>query len=302
MTTSQAVILGIVEGLTEFLPISSTGHMMLAQALLKMPNNEFTKVFIVNIQFGAILSVLILYWKRFFYIDGLSKDGAINVLREKFDFYLRLFVAFLPAAVLGLLFKKHIDKMLSSITTVAISWLVGGIVLVLIDKIFKSQIDEAAQQEDTVRVKTINEFGVEIYVEKPVAFVVSWSQAFIIGCFQTISMIPGVSRSAATIVGALTQKFNIKKAAEFSFFLAVPTVFGAAVFETYKGFYFITGSDIGYLVIGNIVSFVVGVLAIKFFIDLITHFGLKFFGYYRIILGGVIIILLLTGHKLEIAG
>ena len=287
MTTIETVILGIVEGLTEFLPVSSTGHMILAEALLKMEKSSVTNVFIVNIQFGAILSVIFLYWRRFF---------------QTMDFYYKLAVAFIPAAVLGLLLNKVIDRLLSSVTTVAISLVVGGVVLVLIDKIFKKQIADAVLEEDTVLVKGVNEFGVEVVQEKLTPFDVSWSQAFIIGCFQTVAMIPGVSRSAVTIIGGLTQKFNIKKAAEFSFFLAVPTVTAAAAFKLLKDFYIIKGTDISMLLLGNVVSFVVGMIAIKFFIDLITRFGLKFFGYYRIIIGLAILIMLAMGHKLEIAG
>ena len=288
MTTTEAVILGIVEGLTEFLPVSSTGHMMLTQALLKLHSTNFNKIFLINIQFGAILSVVFLYWRRFF---------------KSMDFYYKLAVAFIPSAVLGLLLKKHIDVLLSSITTVAISWLVGGIILVLVDRIFKKQIEDAASFEDTVLVKSNNEFGVEVTKEELVPIDVSWKQAFIIGCYQVIAMIPGVSRSAATIIGGMTQKFNIKVAAEFSFFLGVPTVFAAAALETIKGFNDIKGiDDIELLVLGNIISFVIGMVAIKFFIDLISRFGLKFFGYYRIILGAIILIMLATGHKLEIAG
>jgi len=287
MTTTEAVILGIVEGLTEFLPVSSTGHMMLTQALLKLHSSNFNKIFLINIQFGAILSVVFLYWRRFF---------------QSLDFYYKLLVAFIPSAVLGLLLKKHIDILLSSITTVAISWLVGGIILVLVDRLFKKQIEDAAKFEDTVLVKSINEFGVEVTREELVPIEVSWRQAFIIGCYQVVAMIPGVSRSAATIIGGMTQKFNIKVAAEFSFFLGVPTVFAAAALETFKGFNDIKGADdIELLLLGNVISFVIGMIAIKFFIDLISRFGLKFFGYYRIILGAIILILLATGHKLEIA-
>ena len=287
MTTAEAVILGIVEGLTEFLPVSSTGHMILAEAMLKMERSSLTNVFIVNIQFGAILAVLILYWKRFL---------------QSLDLYYKLAFAFIPAAVLGLLLNKVIDRLLSSVTTVAISLVLGGIVLVLIDRIFKKQIDDAAHDEDTVLVKRINEFGVEVTDEKLVPFNISWRQAFIIGCYQTIAMIPGVSRSAVTIIGGLTQKFNIKRAAEFSFFLAVPTVTAAAIFKLYKEFYIIKATDVSLLLIGNVVSFVVGMIAIKFFIELISRFGLKFFGYYRIVVGLAILILMAMGHKLEIAG
>ncbi len=288
MTTAEAVILGIVEGLTEFLPVSSTGHMMVTQALLKLHASNFNKIFLINIQFGAILAVVILYWRRFF---------------QSMDFYYKLFVAFLPSAIIGLLLKKHIDALLSSITTVAITWLIGGIVLVLADRIFKKQIEDAADFEDTKMVKSINEFGVEVTREVLVPINVSWMQAFIIGCCQVLAMIPGVSRSAATIIGGMTQKFNIKVAAEFSFFLGVPTVFAAAVFETVKGFNDVKGiDDIQLLVLGNVISFIIGMIAIKFFIELISRFGLKFFGYYRIILGSIILILLASGHKLEIVG
>ena len=286
MTTTETVILGVVEGLTEFLPVSSTGHLMVTQALLHILNSEATRVFIINIQFGAILSVFFVYWRRFF---------------QSFDFYLKLLVAFLPSAIIGLLLKKHIDALLSSITTVAVSWLIGGIVLVIADKIFKPQIEAALADEDTVRVKEVNEFGVDVTLDRLVIVPVSWAQAFKIGCFQVISMIPGVSRAAATIIGGLTQGFNIKRAAEFSFFLGMPTVFAAAVLETFKGIDAIKGTEVSNLLIGNAVSFVIGMIAIKFFIELISRFGLKFFGYYRIILGATILILLASGHKLEIA-
>ena len=286
MTTTETVILGVVEGLTEFLPVSSTGHLMVTQALLHIRNSEATRVFIINIQFGAILSVFFVYWRRFF---------------QSFDFYLKLLVAFLPSAIIGLLLKKHIDALLSSITTVAVSWLIGGIVLVIADKIFKPQIEAALADEDTVRVKEVNEFGVDVTLDRLVIVPVSWAQAFKIGCFQVISMIPGVSRAAATIIGGLTQGFNIKRAAEFSFFLGMPSVFAAAVLETFKGIDAIKGTEVSNLLIGNAVSFVIGMIAIKFFIELISRFGLKFFGYYRIILGATILILLASGHKLEIA-
>jgi undecaprenyl-diphosphatase len=286
MTTIDTVILGIVEGLTEFLPVSSTGHMMVTQALLKIPSTEVSRIFLINIQFGAILSVVFLYWRRFL---------------QSFDFYFKIAVAFIPSAVLGLLLKKHIDHLLSSITTVAVSWIIGGIVLVIADKLFKRQIDDAHNDEDMERVKVINEFGVEVTVSRLKEFKVSWLQAFVIGCFQTVAMIPGVSRSAATIVGGLTQKFNIKRAAEFSFFLGVPTVFAAAVLETFKGIDAIRGlEDVKLLIWGNVISFIVGMVAIRFFIDLISRFGLKFFGYYRIILGVTILILLAMGHPLQI--
>ncbi|MFN8323047.1 MAG: undecaprenyl-diphosphate phosphatase [Chitinophagales bacterium] len=285
MTTAEAVILAIVEGLTEYLPVSSTGHMILTEAFLKMQRTEFTNLYIVNIQFGAILSVLVLYWRRFL---------------QSFDFYLKLFVAFIPAAVLGLLLNDFIDSLLSSVVTVAVSLLVGGFVLIFIDKIFHKQIEEAADDEDMVKVKSINEFGVEVVNYRLTKLRIGWLQAFIIGCFQCLAMIPGVSRSAAAIVGGLTQKLNIKRAAEFSFFLAVPTISAAAFYKLLKGFSAIHSYEMNYLLIGNVVSFIVGMIAIKFFITLITRYGLKFFGYYRIALGLILLILIATGHKLEI--
>ena len=286
MTTAEAVILAIVEGLTEYLPVSSTGHMILTQAFLKMQDTEFTKTFIVNIQFGAILSVILLYWKRFF---------------QSIDFYFKLLVAFIPAAILGLLLNDYIDTLLSSVTTVAVSLVVGGVVLLFTDRIFKDQIENVEDDlEDKVVVKKINEFGVEHREEVLRKLKINWLQAFIIGCFQCLAMIPGVSRSAAAIVGGLTQKLTIKKAAEFSFFLAVPTISAAALYKLLKNFDSIRGSEIELLIIGNIISFIVGMVAIKFFIGLITRYGLKFFGYYRIILGVILLLLMAMGNKLEI--
>lgn len=284
MTTAEAVLLAVVEGLTEFLPVSSTGHMILAEAFMKMEASPFLKVFTVNIQFGAILSVVLLYWRRFF---------------QSVDFYAKLFVAFIPAAVFGYLLNDFLDSLLSSVTTVAVSLIVGGVVLILIDKFYHKQIEESLQDEDTVRVKTKDEFGVERTEKILKNFEITWYQSLVIGCFQCIAMVPGVSRSAATIIGGLTQKFNIKKAAEFSFFLAVPTITAAALFKLRKQFHDIKGSDIEYLLIGNVVSFIVGVIAIRFFIGLITHYGLRFFGYYRIILGVAILTLMALGYHLQ---
>lgn len=287
MTTAEAVILAVVEGLTEFLPVSSTGHMILTEALMKMQVTSFSKVFIVNIQFGAILSVLVLYWRRFF---------------QSMDFYFKLLVAFIPAAVLGFLLNDFIDSLLSSVVTVAISLLIGGVILIFTDRIFHAQIEDIHDDDEKVVVRETDEFGVEINKKVLKKFKIDWTQAFIIGCFQCIAMIPGVSRSAATIIGGLQQKMNIKRAAEFSFFLAVPTISAAALYKLMKSFDDVRGADIDFLLIGNAVSFVVGVVAIKFFIGLITRYGLKFFGYYRIILGIAILVLLALGHKLEISG
>ncbi|MBP6731080.1 MAG: undecaprenyl-diphosphate phosphatase [Chitinophagales bacterium] len=287
MTNAESVILAIVEGLTEFIPVSSTGHMILTEAALKMQHSKFTDIYIVNIQFGAILSVVLLYWKRFF---------------QTLDFYFKLFVAFLPAAVFGFLLDDFIDSLLSSVTTVAISLVVGGVIIILCDYLFKNQITDAETDEDKVTVRQTDEFGVEHKKEVLKDFKVTYVQALIIGCFQCIAMIPGVSRSAASIIGGLTQKLNIKRAAEFSFFLAVPTIFAASAYKLLKNYNDIKGTEIDYFIIGNIVSFVVGMIAIKFFIGLITRYGMKFFGYYRIILGAFILIMMAMGHKLEIPG
>ncbi|MBK8658168.1 MAG: undecaprenyl-diphosphate phosphatase [Bacteroidetes bacterium] len=285
MTTAEAIVLAIVEGLTEFLPVSSTGHMILAEAFMKMQKSTFTNVYIVNVQFGAIFAVFVLYWRRFF---------------QSIDFYLKLFVAFIPAAVLGFLLNDFIDSILSSVVTVAISLIAGGVVLLFTDKIFKEQIDAAAEDEDEVKVKTVDEFGVETKKSVLKKIELSWLQAFIIGCFQCIAMLPGISRSASTIIGGLTQKLNIKRAAEFSFFLAVPTITAAALYKLLKSFNFIRSTDMEMLIIGNVVSFIVGMLAIKFFIGLITSYGLRFFGYYRIILGVIILALMALGYDLKI--
>jgi undecaprenyl-diphosphatase len=285
MTTTEAVILAIVEGLTEYLPVSSTGHLILTEAFLGMQKNAFTNMYIINVQFGAILAVLFLYWKRFF---------------QSLDFYFKLFVAFLPAAVLGFLLNDFIDSLLSSVITVAVSLIIGGIVLIFTDRYFQQQIEEAAHDEEMVEVKEVNEFGIEVKKKVLKKIPIGWAQAFIIGCFQCIAMIPGVSRSASTIIGGLYQKLNIKRAAEFSFFLAVPTITAASIYKLYKGIDLIRGTDIQFILIGNAISFIVGVIAIKFFINLITKYGLSFFGYYRIALGVAILVAMAMGYKLEI--
>jgi undecaprenyl-diphosphatase len=260
MDILHAIIIAIVEGITEFLPVSSTGHMIITQKLLGIEPDSFVKLFTVNIQFGAILSVIILYWKRFF---------------QTFDFYLKLFVAFLPAAILGFLLSNYIDQMLESVLVVAISLVLGGIILLFIDSWFNRPVENQK---------------------------ISFKNALFIGCFQVIAMIPGVSRSAATIIGGLTQKLNRKNATEFSFFLAVPTMFAASAFEMLKTYKTIQPQHISVLILGNIVAFVVAMVAIKGFISFLTKYGFKVFGYYRIILGTIILILLAIGIDLNIAG
>jgi undecaprenyl-diphosphatase len=258
MNTLQAIIIGIVEGITEFLPISSTGHMIIFEKLLGIQNSEFVKAFVVSIQLGAILSVIVLYWKRFF---------------QTMDFYFKLFVAFLPAVVFGFLLDNYIDQLLGNVAVVAVSLLIGGIVLIFVDNWF-SKTDQ--NQE------------------------ISYGKALKIGFFQLISMIPGVSRSAATIVGGMTQKLTRKNAAEFSFFLAVPTMFGATVLKLYKNYKIIDHSNIHLLVIGNIVAFIVAMIAIKSFIGFLTKHGFKAFGYYRVVVGLLILILLAFGIDLNL--
>jgi len=258
MTIWQAIILAIVEGITEFLPVSSTGHMIIASSFMGISHLEFTKMFTVNIQFGAILSVVVLYWKRFF---------------QSTDFYFKLFVAFLPAAVLGFLLNDIIDSMLENVIVVAISLLVGGIILLFIDRI----------NNDNTREREISYFD-----------------ALKIGFFQCIAMIPGVSRSASTIIGGMLQGLSRKQAAEFSFFLAVPTMAAAGGYKLLKTYDTIQASDIQTLLIGNLIAFVVAMLAIKFFINFLTKYGFKVFGYYRIILGLILLGLLASGYKLDI--
>jgi undecaprenyl-diphosphatase len=260
MSIIQTIIIAIVEGITEFLPISSTGHMIITQKLLGIPSDEFVKMFTVCIQFGAILSVIVLYWKRFF---------------QSLDFYYKLFVAFLPAAVLGFLLNDYIDELLGDVRVVAVSLFVGGIILLFIDKWFKNTNDKEE---------------------------VTYPKALKIGFFQVISMIPGVSRSAATIIGGMTQKLTRKNAAEFSFFLAVPTMFGASALKLLKTYHSINSSNIKILALGNIVAFVVAMIAIKGFISYLSKYGFKVFGYYRIIVGLLILILIAFGVDLNIVG
>lgn len=259
MSYLHAIIIAIVEGLTEFLPISSTGHMIIAEKFLGTEINAFTKAFTVNIQFGAILSVIVLYWKRFL---------------QSFQFYYKLFFAFIPAAILGFAFSNVIDAMLESVLVVAIMLLVGGVFFLFVDKLFNNTDED---REPT------------------------YKNAFIIGLFQCIAMIPGVSRSAATIIGGMQQKLSRTKAAEFSFFLAVPTMAAASAFKLLKDYKHFNADNIGVLLVGNVVAFVVAMLAIKFFITFLQKHGFKVFGYYRIIVGAILLILLALGVDLQVA-
>lgn len=289
----QTIVLAIVEGLTEFLPVSSTGHMIITQSILGIKSTEFVKAFTVIIQFGAILSVVWLYWKSFFQLNhcrifdkeavkdkkGLAKATVyIKRFLKKYDFYWKLLVAFIPAAVFGLLLSDYIDDLLESVTVVAVMLVLGGIFMIFSDKLFKNQ------EEDTPLTD---------------------SKALKIGFSQCIAMIPGVSRSMATIMGGLSQKLSRKHAAEFSFFLAVPTMFAATCYKVLKlyksGGTQLLMDNMTTLVIGNAVAFIVGVIAIKFFISFITKYGFKAFGYYRIVVGAIILVMIGLGYNLEIA-
>lgn len=263
MSWFEAVILALIEGLTEFLPVSSTGHMILGSAAMNIGEDDFTKLFMIVIQLGAILAVFVLYFKRFF---------------QSVQFYLKLIVAFIPAAVLGVLLSDQIDELLESPMTVAISLLIGGIILLYVDKWFNKP-----------RIDSIDEM--------------SYWDALKVGFFQCIAMIPGVSRSGASIVGGMSQHMTRKLAAEFSFFLALPTMLGATAKKTldyFKVHDALTGEQINLLIIGNIVAFIVALIAIKGFIGFLNKKGFRIFGWYRIILGSAILILLLSGYKLSI--
>ena len=261
MSWIEAIIIAVVEGITEFLPISSTGHMIIVSSMFGIEQDQFTKLYTVCIQFGAILSVVVMYGKRF-------------LLDMKY--YRLLFLAFIPAVFAGLLLNDWVDAMLGSVLVVALSLLLGGVVLLFVDQWFKSR--EAKSVPSNL-------------------------DAVLIGCWQVLAMIPGVSRSAATIIGGRSRGLDIKAAAEFSFFLAVPTMFAASCKKLYD--FYKTGIDfdsgqLSMLVVGNIVAFIVAMIAIKAFVSALTKHGFKWFGVYRIIIGGLILILLAMGHQLQL--
>jgi undecaprenyl-diphosphatase len=260
MNFFESIVIAVIEGLTEFLPISSTGHMIIAERLLGVQETDFVKVFTVAIQLGAILAVVVLFWRKFLNFDN-------------WQFYSKLILGVMPALVFGFLFSKNIDAMLDSATTVAVALLVGGIILLFVDKIFAHP-----------KVKT------ELSV-KP-------SNAFMIGMWQCLAMIPGVSRSAASIVGGMQQKLTRSEAAEFSFFLAVPTMLAATGYKLlkyYKDAGSFTDDEIKLLAIGNIVAFIVAIFAIKFFINFVKKYGFKVWGVYRIVLGVILLLLIWKG-------
>ena len=263
MNTIQAIILAIIEGITEFLPVSSTGHMIIASSFFGIAQDDFTKLFTIVIQLGAILSVVILYFKRFF---------------QTLDFYFKLLVAFIPAVVLGLLLGDYIDALLENPVTVAVSLLIGGIILLKVDDWFNKP-------------------------EETVSDTISYFQALKIGFFQCLAMVPGISRSGASIVGGMSQGLSRTTAAEFSFFLAVPTMLGATAkkcYDYYKNGFVLSSEQINFLIIGNIVAFVVALLAIKSFIGFLTKNGFKIFGYYRIIAGILLLLIHFFIQKLTI--
>lgn len=269
MNYIEAIILAIIEGVTEYLPISSTGHMIIASSFMKIASDDFTKLFTIVIQLGAILSVVVLYWKRFF---------------QSLDFYYKLLVAFIPAVVLGLLLNDVIDELLESPVVVAITLILGGFILLKVDDWFKANevYDEANPEAHTK---------------------ISYATALKIGFFQCLAMIPGTSRSGASIVGGMTQKLNRKTAAEFSFFLAVPTMFGATakkLYDYYKAGFELSSDQINYLIIGNVLAFIVALIAIKSFIDYLSKKGFKLFGYYRIVLGVALLIIHFFIYKLTV--
>lgn len=270
MSIIDAIIVAIVEGLTEFLPISSTGHMIIASYLLGIHKDEFTKLFEVSIQFGAILAVVVLYWRKFFDF-------------RRWQFYLKLIVGVIPALVLGFLFADKIDALLESPLTVAISLLLGGIILLYIDKMFRHHPVESDDQ-------------------------ISYRSAFLVGFWQVLAMVPGVSRSAASIIGGMQQKFTRHLAAEFSFFLAVPTMLAASCYTIFlkdwdngyinrKGYEIILESqeNLVSFITGNVVAFIVAMLAIRFFINYLKVYGFRAFGWYRIIAGLIMLIIILSG-------
>lgn len=260
MSITEAIIIAIVEGLTEFLPISSTGHMIITEKLLGVESNEFTKLFTVGIQLGAILAVIVLYWKKF--VTPLKTGN--------WSFYLKLVVAVVPALLLGFIFSDKIDELLESALTVAITMIAGGFILLFIDRVFRKESIQTDEQ-------------------------ISYPKAFIIGLWQCIAMIPGVSRSAASIIGGMQQNLTRKLAAEFSFFLAVPTMAAATGYKLLKGYKSLSTGDIKLFAVGNAVAFIVAVLAIKFFIGFLQKHGFRLFGWYRIIAGIILLILVLAG-------
>jgi len=258
LTLLQAIVIAIVEGITEYLPISSTGHMIITSSLMGIHTDEFTKLYEVAIQLGAILAAVVYYWQKFFDF-------------KNWRFYLKLIVAVIPALLLGKLFSDKIDLLLESTLTVAVTLLLGGIVLIFIDRFFQeNSIDDEAG--------------------------ITNRKAITIGLWQCLAMVPGVSRSGASIIGGMQQKLSRRLAAEFSFFLAVPTMCAATGYKILKGYEAFDRDSVMLLLVGNAVAFVVALVAIKFFITFLQKHGFKAFGWYRIVLGIILLVLLQTGY------
>lgn len=281
MNFIEAVIIGIVEGLTEFLPVSSTGHMIITESLLGVDvNDRFVNAFTVIIQFGAILSVVCLYWRKFFYPETMRSKGY-TWWQAIWRFYLKLIVGVIPAVILGLAFNDLIEENLGNVALVAVMLILGGVFMLFCDRIFNKGSESTE---------------------------LTYKRAFIVGVIQCISMIPGVSRSMATIVGGMSQRLTRKAAAEFSFFLAVPTMLGATCLELYKlithgdGNILTEGDNLAVLIVGSIVAYIVAIAAIKFFISYVTKYGFKMFGWYRILVGAVILVMILSGYDLAVVG
>ena len=281
MNFIEAVIIAIVEGLTEFLPVSSTGHMIITESLLGVDvNDRFVNAFTVIIQFGAILSVVCLYWRKFFYPETMRSKGY-TWWQAIWRFYLKLIVGVIPAVILGLAFNDLIEENLGNVALVAVMLILGGVFMLFCDRIF----NKGSESTD-----------------------LTCKRAFIVGVIQCISMIPGVSRSMATIVGGMSQRLTRKAAAEFSFFLAVPTMLGATCLELYKlithgdGNILTEGNNLAVLIVGSIVAYIVAIAAIKFFISYVTKYGFKMFGWYRILVGAVILVMILSGYDLAVVG
>lgn len=287
MSLLQTVIIAIVEGLTEFLPVSSTGHMLIAENLLGVENSAFVRAFTVIIQFGAILSVVVLYWKRFFRLDNTpAPEGSTKLqkIKHKWNFYWLLIVAFIPTGVVGFIVKLSgvLDFMLTpehAIWIVPVMLVVGGIFMLFCDSIFNKGKEENAITE---------------------------KRAFYIGLIQCFSMIPGTSRSMATIVGGMSQKLTRRRAAEFSFFLAVPTMAAATgldflelfVGDEAVGTAWATTDNLLMLLVGSVVAFFVALVAMKWFVDFLSKYGFKWFGIYRILVGVFILAWMLSGHSM----
>src|SRR5215203_233971 len=261
MSIVDAIIIAIVEGITEFLPVSSTGHMIITSSLVGIEKQAFTKLFEVVIQLGAILSVVVLYYKKFFNFS-------------RWQFYLRLLIAVVPALIFGALFSSRIKALMESNITVGLSLLIGGIILLFVDNILKN-------------AKLNNDLDI------------TYPKAFAIGLWQVLAMVPGVSRSAASIIGGMQQGLSRRLAAEFSFFLAVPTMVAATgkdLWDWYKEQGTIGSEEVKILLLGNVVAFIVAIIAIKFFISYLQKHGFRLFGWYRIVVGIIVLVLVFSGR------